>query len=77
MDSCSSEAASYSSSPSLRPHDLRHACATFLLASGASPRAVMKVIGHSQIGLTVNTYDHLLPEIERAAVDEAAKRLFE
>ncbi|MGI5178690.1 tyrosine-type recombinase/integrase [Dactylosporangium sp. CA-152071] len=60
----------------LRLHDLRHACATFLLVSGASARTVMKVLGHSQIGLTMNTYAHVLPEIERAAVDDAAQRLF-
>ncbi|OJF11369.1 tyrosine-type recombinase/integrase [Couchioplanes caeruleus] len=60
----------------LRIHDLRHACATFLLASGASPRTVMKVLGHSQIGLTMNTYAHVLPEVERTAVDAATKRLF-
>ncbi|MEV7983669.1 site-specific integrase [Micromonospora sp. NPDC085948] len=58
-----------------RLHDLRHACATFLLVSGASPRTVMKVLGYSQIGLTMNTYAHVLPEIERTAVDEAAKHL--
>ncbi|QGL49041.1 tyrosine-type recombinase/integrase [Micromonospora terminaliae] len=51
-------------------------CGTFLLVSGASPRTVMKVLGHSQIGLTVNTYAHVLPDIERAAVDEAAKHFF-
>ncbi|MGC5033030.1 hypothetical protein [Micromonospora sp. DT229] len=50
--------------------------ATFLLVSDASPWTVMKVLGHSQIGLTMNTYAHVLPEIERAAVDEAAKHLF-
>ncbi|WP_308193767.1 site-specific integrase [Micromonospora foliorum] len=61
----------------LRLHDLRHAGATFLLVSGASPRTVMKVLGHSQIGLTMNTYAHVLPEIERAAADEAAKHLFD
>ncbi|MGJ6962781.1 tyrosine-type recombinase/integrase [Streptosporangium sp. G11] len=60
----------------LRLHDLRHACASFLLASGASPRTVMKTLGHSQIGLTMNTYTHVLPDIERAAVDAVAKRLF-
>ena len=60
----------------LRIHDLRHACATFLLASGASPRTVMKVLGRSQIGLTMNTYAHVLPEIERDAVDAASKHLF-
>ncbi|MEU7870926.1 site-specific integrase [Dactylosporangium sp. NPDC049140] len=61
----------------LRLHDLRHACATFLLASGASPRTVMKTLGHSQISLTMNTYAHVLDDIERAAVDAAAGRLFE
>jgi integrase len=58
----------------LRLHDLRHACAPLLLASGASPRTVMKILGHSQIGLTMNTYAHVLPEIERAAVDQAARQ---
>jgi len=62
--------------PWLRLHDLRHACATFLLASGASPRTVMKTLGHSQIALTMNTYAHVLAEVERAAMDAAAKRLF-
>ncbi|MEV1290312.1 hypothetical protein [Micromonospora sp. NPDC049679] len=32
--------------------------------------------GSCRIGLTMNTYAHVLPEIERAAVDEAAKHLF-
>ena len=36
----------------------------------------MKVLGHSQIGLTMNTCAHVLPEIERHAVDAATKHLF-
>src|SRR5215469_11869909 len=48
-----------------RPHDLRHASATFLLTSGASARTVMKPGRHSQIALTMNTFTHVLPEIER------------
>jgi hypothetical protein len=36
---------------------------------GGTP--MMKVLGQSQIGLTMNTYAHVLPEIERAAVDDA------
>ncbi|GII67373.1 hypothetical protein Skr01_74580 [Sphaerisporangium krabiense] len=60
----------------LRLHDLRHACASFLIACGASPRTVIKTLGHSQIGLTMNTYAHVLPEVERAAVDAVAKKLF-
>ena len=58
-------------------HDLRRSCASFLLAAGASPRTVMKTLGHSQIGLTMNTYTHVLPEVEREAIDAAAKAIFE
>ncbi len=36
----------------------------------------MKTLGHSQIALTMNTYAHVLPDIERAAVDAVAKKLF-
>ena len=54
-----------------------HSCAPFLLTAGASPRTVMKTLGHSQIGLTMNTYTHVLPEIEREAIEAAAKVIFE
>jgi integrase len=60
----------------LRLHDLRHACASYLLACGALPRTVMKTLGHSQIALTMNTYTHVLPDIERTAVEAVAKKLF-
>ena len=53
-----------------------HSCASFLLTAGAPPRTVMKTLGHSQIGLTMNTYTHVLPEIEREAIDAAAKVIF-
>jgi hypothetical protein len=33
----------------LRLHDLRHACATYLLANGVEPRTVMEILGHSTI----------------------------
>ncbi|MEO3797539.1 integrase [Nonomuraea sp. B10E15] len=36
----------------------------------------MKTLGHSQIALTMNTYGHVLPDIERAAVDAVAKQFF-
>jgi integrase len=36
----------------------------------------MKTLGHSQIALTMNTYTHVLPEVERAAVDSAAETIF-
>jgi integrase len=50
-----------------RFHDLRHSCATLLLVQGVSPRVVMDLLGHSQIGLTMNTYSHVIPDLRRDA----------
>lgn len=46
--------------PDMRLHDLRHPCATLLLAQGVNPRVVMETLGHSQVSLTLNTYSHVL-----------------
>jgi integrase len=54
--------------PKIRLHDLRHCCATLLLAQGVPHRTIMEILGHSQIGLTMNTYSHVLPEMTRAAI---------
>ena len=37
----------------------------------------METLGHSQIGLTMNTYTDVLPEVERAAIDATAEAIFE
>lgn len=49
----------------LRFHDLRHTCATLLLAQGVHPRVIMEVLGHSQIGITMNLYSHVLPAMQK------------
>lgn len=51
-----------------RFHDLRHCCSSLLLAQGVSPRTVMEILRHSQISLTMNTYSHVIPELEKQAV---------
>ena len=53
----------------VRFHDLRHTAASFLLAQGVDLRTVMEVLGHSQIGLTANTYMHVLPALRADAAD--------
>jgi integrase len=53
--------------PNIRLHDLRHSCATLLLAQGVNPRVVMETLGHSQVSLTLNTYSHVLPALQRDA----------
>jgi integrase len=55
----------------VRFHDLRHTCASLLLAQGVSPRVVMETLGHSAISVTMNTYSHVLPSLQR----EAASRM--
>ncbi|NIA26335.1 MAG: tyrosine-type recombinase/integrase [Gammaproteobacteria bacterium] len=47
--------------PGLRIHDLRHTCASLLIAEGAHPRAVMGHLGHSSITVTMDRYGHLFP----------------
>lgn len=49
--------------PSMRFHDLRHACASLLLVQGVHPRVVMETLGHSQISLTMNMYSNVLPAL--------------
>lgn len=51
----------------IRFHDLRHSCATLLIAQGVHPRVVMEILRHSQISMTLNTYAHVLPGIQRDA----------
>ena len=56
--------------PRMRFHDLRHACASLLLFKGIHPRVVMETLGHSQISLTMNTYSHVVPALQREAADK-------
>ena len=40
-----------------------------MLAQGEHPRVVMETLGHSQIGMTMNTYSHVIPPLQRDAAD--------
>lgn len=53
-----------------RFHDLRHSCATLLIAQDVHPRVVMEILRHSQISTTMNTYAHVLPRIQRDATSK-------
>lgn len=56
--------------PRQRFHDLRHACASLLIAQGVHPRLVMETLGHSTITLTMNTYGHVMPDLKREPADQ-------
>jgi integrase len=52
-------------------HTLRHSAATLMLAGGVDLKTVSTMLGHSQIGLTADTYASVLPGLQR----EAAARM--
>jgi integrase len=56
-------------------HALRHTAASLLLAEGTHPRVVMELLGHSTIALTMNTYSHVIPALEREAADRMNRLL--
>ena len=43
----------------MRFHDLRHSCASLLLANGVSLKQIQEWLGHSDFSITANTYAHL------------------
>lgn len=51
----------------LRFHDLRHTHATLMLQQGIHPKIVSERLGHSSIGITLDTYSHVLPGLQEAA----------
>jgi integrase len=55
--------------PHIRLYDLRHTCATLLLAAGENPKVVSERLGHSTIVLTLDTYSHVLPTMQKSATE--------
>jgi integrase len=49
--------------PEIRFHDLRHGCATFLLAQKVPARVVSDILGHSSIKTTMDLYAHVMPHL--------------
>ena len=53
--------------PAIRFHDLRHTSASLLLEDNVHPKVVQERLGHSQISVTLDTYSHVLPTMQREA----------
>jgi integrase len=51
---------------SIRPYDLRHSCASMLLAAGASIRVIADRLGHEDLTVTLKHYAHCLPSDQEA-----------
>ena len=60
----------------VRFHDLRHTHATLLLQQGVHPKIVSERLGHSSVAITLDTYSHVLPGLQRVVArrfDEAVR----
>jgi integrase len=56
--------------PHIRFHDLRHSAATLLLSMGVPAKVVQEILGHSNFSTTMNRYSHVLPTMQKEAMDK-------
>jgi integrase len=61
--------------PRIRFHDLRHTSASLLLMAGENIKVVSERLGHEDIEITLKTYSHVLPTMQKAAA-EKMNRIF-
>ena len=61
--------------PHIRFHDLRHSCATLLLSEGIHPKIVSDLLGHSQIGITLDLYSHVTATMQAVATEAMGRLL--
>jgi integrase len=55
--------------PHIRPYDLRHSCASLILGAGFNLKVVSERLGHSSTSLTLSTYSHVSPTMQREAAN--------
>ncbi|MED4005005.1 site-specific integrase [Priestia aryabhattai] len=59
--------------PKIRFHDLRHTHATILIQQNVNVKLISERLGHSDIETTLNTYSHVLPNMQKSVSDKLDK----
>jgi integrase len=54
--------------PHMTFHQLRHTAATILLLKNVNPKIVSEMLGHASIAITLDTYSHVLPNMQDSAI---------
>ncbi|WP_082130205.1 tyrosine-type recombinase/integrase [Aneurinibacillus tyrosinisolvens] len=55
--------------PQIRFHDLRHTHASLMLKQGEHVKVVSERLGHSKIQMTLDTYSHVMPNMQAEAAN--------
>lgn len=61
--------------PKIRFHDLRHSHATIMLQLGEHPKVVGDRLGHSRSSITLDTYSHVTPNLQKRAAQKFSNSL--
>lgn len=54
--------------PHMHLHDLRHSAASILLSMGVHIKVVQELLGHSQIGMTMDVFSRVVPSMQKDAM---------
>ena len=57
------------------PHSLRHTFATRCIEAGMKPKTLQHILGHSNIGITMNLYVHITEDEKHREIDLVADAL--
>ena len=57
------------------PHAFRHTFATRCIEGGMKPKTLQKILGHSNIGITMNLYVHITEDEKHREIDLVADAL--
>jgi len=57
-------------------HGMRHTCATLLLRAGIPVKVVSERLGHKKVEITMNIYQHILPDMQEDAAAKLGAILF-
>ncbi|MFP3488914.1 tyrosine-type recombinase/integrase, partial [Staphylococcus sp. SIMBA_130] len=60
----------------IRFHDLRHTHASLLLKQGVNPKIVSERLGHANVRITLETYSHLLPNLQKDTAEQFGKLFY-
>lgn len=57
-------------------YDLRHTCATLMLAAGVNPKVASERLGHASVAFTLDVYSHVLPGMQESATKKLGGLLY-